>query len=181
LDTRQQKAMTGMDQADLPGWLIRDIYGSSLLPGEKPLTPSDEPISGPRADLGLPAARTRPLSLVYQSAIANSLTPDQTGFLRRMLEACGMDIQDVTLVEWTSVSANSDEWKKALLSRVMILFGTEPESIGLPFQIPCFKIQEFDGCRYLCCPELADFIPDSQEARILKSKLWICLRSLFGI
>ena len=46
---------------------------------------------------------------------------------------------------------------------------------------PVFKIQPYDQCTYLTAPALEDMVRPGDDGKLLKSKLWVCLKNLFGI
>ncbi len=102
-------------------------------------------------------------------------------FLSKMLEACKMTLADTAIINQHSKPVEIAALKSQLNPQTIILFGLEPTEIRLPFNIPPFKIQEYDQCRYLCAPELNILNQDTEEGKLLKSKLWVCLRKLFGI
>jgi hypothetical protein len=57
----------------------------------------------------------------------------------------------------------------------------EPVDIRLPMNFPAFKIQDYDGCTYLCSSSLEELVRPGDESKLLKSKLWVCLKTIFGI
>jgi hypothetical protein len=46
---------------------------------------------------------------------------------------------------------------------------------------PVFKIQAYDQCTYLPAPSLEELVRPGDEGKLLKSKLWVCLKTLFAI
>jgi hypothetical protein len=71
--------------------------------------------------------------------------------------------------------------KKQLSPSILLLFGPEPTDIRLPIHFPHFKIQAYDQCTYLCAPRLSQLVQTGEENKLLKSKLWVCLKELFGV
>ena len=57
----------------------------------------------------------------------------------------------------------------------IILFGTEPEAIGLPLEFPHYQIQKFNNQVYLSSVSLNGLQADKEE----KLKLWNCLKKIF--
>jgi hypothetical protein len=102
-------------------------------------------------------------------------------FISKLLEACKMSIADIAIVNHAKTPVNVHLLKKQLEPRILILFGLESVDIKLPFNFPQFKTQIYDGCTYLCVPSLNEIDADTQESKLLKSKLWVCLRNLFDI
>jgi hypothetical protein len=62
-------------------------------------------------------------------------------------------------------------------SRIVLLFAVEPASFGLPMSFPHFQIQPFAGNSFLFSPSLKELEND----KVLKSKLWVCLKRLFNL
>ena len=62
-------------------------------------------------------------------------------------------------------------------SKIVLLFAVEPVSFGLPMIFPHFQIQPFAGNSFLFSPSLKELEND----KILKSKLWVCLKRLFNL
>ena len=102
-------------------------------------------------------------------------------FITKMLEACKMNIGDVSIVNQATTPVFIQEIKEVLHPQVLILFGVEATRIRLPFSFPKFKTQAYDGCTYLSVPSLNELDADSMESKLLKSKLWVCLRQLFEV
>jgi len=48
-------------------------------------------------------------------------------------------------------------------------------------EFPVFKIQAYDQCTYLTAPSLEELVRPGDEGKLLKSKLWVCLKTLFEI
>jgi len=61
--------------------------------------------------------------------------------------------------------------------RIVFLFGLNPIDFGLPVGFPQFQVQTVAGCTFLYAPA----IEESRTDKLLKSKLWVSLRSIFGI
>jgi hypothetical protein len=71
--------------------------------------------------------------------------------------------------------------KQQLQPKIILLFGVEPSAIRLPINFPAFRPQDFDGCTYLSTPGLDQLVPNTDESKLLKSKLWVCLKTIFDV
>ena len=98
-----------------------------------------------------------------------------------MLEACRMNMGDVAIVNHAAAPIRIATLKSQLQPAFMLLFGTGPVDIGLPMDFPLFKLQQYDQCVYLTAPSLGDMLVPGDESKMLKSKLWISLKTMFGI
>jgi hypothetical protein len=70
---------------------------------------------------------------------------------------------------------------KQLQPKQVIMFGIEPTELKLPLSFPQFKLQEYALCTYLYVPSLDSLNNESEEGKLLKTKLWICLKSMFEV
>ena len=102
-------------------------------------------------------------------------------FLSRMLEACKLNLGDVAILNQSKQSLDIKQLKEQLHPVSLVLFGVKSVDIGLPLNFPLFKPQVYDGITYLYVPALELLNQDTEEGKLQKSKLWVCLRQLFGV
>jgi hypothetical protein len=121
------------------------------------------------------------ITFVVQSHDEVFVEEKHLSFITKMLEACKMNIGDIALVNHTTTPIIIQQLKQQLRPQMLILFGTESVDIKLPFSFPQFKTQAYDGCTYLCVPSLNELDSEVPESKLLKSKLWVCLRKLFEV
>jgi hypothetical protein len=121
------------------------------------------------------------ITIVVQSHDAFFVEEKHLSFITKMLEACKMNIGDIALVNHANTPIIIQQLKKQLHPQMLILFGIESADIKLPFSFPQFKTQAYDGCTYLCVPSLNELDSEVPESKLLKSKLWVCLRKLFEV
>ena len=57
------------------------------------------------------------------------------------------------------------------------MFGISAKKLDLPFEIPYFQVQNFQGRLYTISPPLAEIQLDNN----LKKRLWACLQKIFNI
>ncbi len=123
----------------------------------------------------------RNITILVQSPGSAFLPDDQLAFLTKMLEACRMNMGDVAIVNLATAPVNIALLKQQLRPAILLLFGMEPVAIKLPMNFPVFKIQAYDACTYLSAPSLEDLVRPGDENKLLKSKLWMCLKTIFEI
>jgi len=123
----------------------------------------------------------RKISIVVNAPGAPFLPDDQLTVLTRMLEACRMNIGDVAIVNHAAAPVVINTLKQQLQPAFVLLFGPTPRDIGLPMDFPVFKIQPYDQCTYLTAPSLKEMAHPGDDSKLLKSKLWVCLKTLFEI
>lgn len=116
--------------------------------------------------------------LIVRYPNATCLPDVQLNFLASMLTACKLGLVDVAILNISTAPSNHyktiyDQFK----SRVMILFGITPEEFAMPVNFPEFQVQAFNNCTFLHTPILEALESD----KVLKSKLWVCLRRIFDL
>jgi len=109
------------------------------------------------------------------------LPDNQLAFLTKILEACRLTLADVAIVNNASTETNITTVKEQLAPKTVLLFGSEPSALRLPINFPPFKPLAYDGCTYLSSPGLDQLVSNTEESKLLKSKLWICLQTIFDV
>jgi maltodextrin utilization protein YvdJ len=112
----------------------------------------------------------------YNDAV--HLPDEELNFLTNMLAACKLSLGDVAIVNRNNYK---DVFYKDILthfqSKIVFLFGIEPAMFGLPVSFPYFQVQSVASSTFLYTPALEERHTDA----LLKSKLWVSLRSIFDI
>jgi len=106
------------------------------------------------------------------------LPDEQLSFLSTILGACKLDLADVAILNIANTSpASYKTIQEKFKSSFTILFGLTPEEFEMPLSFPEFQVQAFNNCTFLHTPVLEMVEGD----KVLKSKLWVCLRKMFGV
>ncbi len=106
------------------------------------------------------------------------LPAPQITFITDILKACKLTMDDVTLINKNDYKEHSFKELNSLFpATVVILFGLEPAAFGLPINFPVFQVQTFNGNTFLYSPPLSKL----PEDKLLKSKLWVCLKQVFKL
>jgi hypothetical protein len=100
-------------------------------------------------------------------------------FLTKMLGACKLNMADVAIVNHAVAAVHIDRLKVQLQPKFLLLFGVEPDQIHLPINFPSFKEQPYAGTTYVFTPGLEKLNLETDEAKLLKRKLWDCLKRMF--
>jgi len=154
-----------INKIELPPYVIASLYRNSLV----------EPIGNLPEK---PAGKNKQL-LVLVNHPAHQLLPDhELLFLEGILKACKLTTDDCNLVNMAHHTGKTyKEFYSELKPSTVFLFGTDPSLISLPVNFPHFQPQAFSSVTYLFSPPLQAFEND----KILKSKLWVCLKRIFAI
>jgi hypothetical protein len=102
-------------------------------------------------------------------------------WLGKMLTACQLNLGDVAIVNIANNQHTITDINQELQSQTIILLGAEPYSIQLPLNFPHFSLQPYANTMFLYTPSPDQLNQNTQEAKLLKSKLWVCLQKLFKL
>lgn len=198
----------GLNDIKLPEFIISEWYSDSLLPTaprataepaapSTPLAASPAPAEqspGPQTPSAqTPSAQKAPTPLkflgnnrrhiaILVNAPGTPFLPDnQLTFLTKILEACSMTLADVAIVNNATAQTSISRVKEQLNPKTTLLFGLEPSTLRLPIHFPPFKPLDYDGCTYLSAPGMEELVPNTDESKLLKSKLWVCLKTIFHV
>lgn len=172
-----------LNNLELPASLIADLYKNSLIEttdtvisaSEKEADKDDTSIDSDWKYLG---NNQKNILIIVDYTETTNLPDPQFDFLTNLLAACKIGIADVVIVNLknypdTSYKNFVDHFK----SKIIFLYGIEPSTLHLPLNFPHFQVQSFSNCTFLYTPSLEELEKD----KVLKSKLWVCLRRIFGI
>jgi hypothetical protein len=106
------------------------------------------------------------------------LGDEELGLLLNILGACNIAMQDVALVNLSNYRGETNSALQAQFAPMHLLFfGTTPEALGFPLQIPMYKIQPYNNQQYLVAPNLQQLLTD----KAAKKNLWAALKNMFTI
>lgn len=146
-----------------------------------PLAPAASPPSPEPAGYKFLGNHRRKVTIIVDSPGSAFLPDDQLNFLTKILEACRMNIGDVAIVNHDTIPVAITTLRQQLQPSIILIFGLEPTAIRLPINFPVFKLQPYDQCTYLSAPPLQQLVGDTADSKLLKSKLWVCLKTLFDV
>lgn len=176
----------GINHLRLTSELIAALYPESLVEEIDPaLLKENVRISKPVADK-IPAyhflgENNRSICFIANYPEGDFLPADQLDFLKKMLAACKLNLNDIALMNIARSPFDLADLRVQLHPRIIFLWGIQPESVGLKSGLPDFNISMFDGISVV--PVLRPDVmsgnhPDSTE---FKQRLWICLKKLFTL
>jgi hypothetical protein len=183
----------GIDNIKLSSFLLKELYENDLLENDtikKPILTSQkakdttlEPeIALSKKDtVGtikyLGKNEKNILILIHRETHA-FLDDDALSFLMSILNACGLSMQDVALV---NVHNDADAVYEKLNAQFeptnILFFDTAPHLLNFPVKIPTYKIQKYNNQQYLCAASLSTLMQNKEE----KKQLWLCLKNMLGL
>ena len=168
----------GLNRIVLPEFLLSSLYKFHLI---DPFEEKKELIPVKKQELiqwKFLGNNEKNILIIVDCKNETHLPDDQLDLLTNLLSACKLSVGDIALL---NIASNPPVFYKDCCdffkSKIVFLFGVEPVSIGLPVSFPQFQIQPFSGLSYLFLPPLNAINDD----KVLKSKLWVCFRRIFGV
>lgn len=160
----------------LPPYMVGKLYGSSLV--DQPANTASQKSGPDEKKIAFLGRNEKQILVVTANPDAAYLPDAELAFLSTVLEACGLGIADVAIVNHFKLDGLSYEALIGQLeSKKVLLFGIDPVQFGLPVNFPQFQVQGFNGQTYVYAPHLAEIEKDVP----LKKGLWMALKKLFSV
>ncbi len=168
----------------LPDFVLADLYSSSLVLVEDAFLRKNIP-KAIKPDL-LPknwflGNNNKKITILVNEPDVVFLNEESLIFLTKILGACKLNITDVAVVNILQNDINISKINKELNPTVCLLFDVQPDSIELPFNVPDYQIQNYDGCIFMIAPTIKAYYGESNEAKLAKTKLWVSLKNIFKL
>jgi hypothetical protein len=106
------------------------------------------------------------------------LPDEQLAFLVTILQACKLTLQDVAIFNYASVPFTYASLRETFTFKQFLVFGIEPVLLLLP-EMAYFSPYTHNEVQILYVPELEKLNTPSETGKLLKSRLWLCLKQLF--
>lgn len=157
------------DNLILPAAALETLYGNSLYIIERQL---NKQLQKERA---IPVKKL--MTVITSIPVSQETDPGTYNFITGIVQACRIPLADVALLSTPLNEVNFKYIQDHCQSPLVLMFDLTPGDIGLPIFFPHFQLQLFSGVTYLAAPDLATL----QQDKLLKSKLWLCLKQYFSI
>ena len=177
----------GLNDLQLSPAVLLALYPSSLVSFDDDTSTVPEPplhitesksASQQDAELKHLGDNKKNILIVVQHHETVYLPDEELTFLTNMLAACKLNLGDVAIFNRHNHPAMLYESViRQLRSRKVLLFGVDPVEFGLPVSFPHYQVQNLGSQTFLYSPSLGAQKNDA----LLKSKLWVCLRNMFGV
>jgi hypothetical protein len=163
-----------LDNIQLTPIVLESLYSKSLY-DLNPANESKKP-SGKAGVASLGECRRHVVVLVDDPG-SLYLPEDDLNFLLGIMNACKLSMADIALINLnknkTDYTAITDQFG----TETVLLFGTDPETIGLPLQFPHYQLQRFNNQVYLSAVSLSEL----QRDKTAKLNLWNSLKKVFAL
>lgn len=170
----------GLNDIELPVFLLAGLYKENLVDGGDTIpVPAVLRKDSPAAIQYLGNNQKNICMLVsYESEVY--IPEEQLNFLSSILQACKLNLGDVAIVNCCRQRISFEELKKQLHCNFLFIFGVETAALGLG-KVSLFSVTTVGGCSIVLSPEPGQLNNTSPESKLLKSKLWLCLKQLFNV
>ena len=159
-----------------------EVETAVLPPGANPSKEKKEkPLAPPMQGEWYLGNNLKKITIVVNEDEAKYLKDDSLQFLSSILGACKLNLGDVAIVNYDKDPVSYTQLKEKLSPSYLILFDITAKQVQLSFTVPFYQVQKYDSCQFLLAPSLEKMLGTGQDAKLEKSKLWLCLKKMFDI
>lgn len=164
-----------LDNIELPPIVLQGLFKHSLVFLEK-----EKEVEGKSAlkEFSTLGNNRNHILIIVADNDTLYLPDEQLNFLLGILAACNLTMDDVAIL---NIKKNKSVTYKTVTDGLspekLFLFGVTPAEIGLPLDFPNYQVQRYNNQTYLTAPLLSKF----QDNKAEKTRLWNCLKQIFGI
>jgi hypothetical protein len=168
----------------LPDLLISDLYKNVIVQSIEEQKVRDSTIdkspTGKRGGLTFLGENRSQIAILVDYASEVYLPEGELQFLANILNACKLNLADIAIVNTSKQVLNITLLSNALHSKKIVCFGEATGKIPGD-EIPYFEIGRLEGMDVLKAPSLEELNQQNDKGKLLKSRLWLCLRELFAV
>jgi hypothetical protein len=171
-----------LDNIILPAAVVAGLYRKNLYMIQEaggaatPVTGAVKPAESPAAPTFLGGNKKNVLVAVNDPDAVHIET-GRLEVITKILSACKLTLEDVAIYNTAGRQTGWATLRQQLQPRFCLLFDIAPDVIGLPVVFPHYHQHQHDGCMFL----LSNSIDEINRDNLLKSKLWLCLKSIFKV
>ncbi len=166
----------------LPSFLIADLYKNVLIEDvEKKRAEVVEPSVVEESSINFLGNNNKNVVIMVSDDTAVHIADEKLHLLTNLLTACKLGLADVAIVNVSNKNIVYKQIKQQFLPKNLLLMGVDAKLFQLPMIFPEYRIQHYDNCQMLIATDLTNLLGDSNEVKVEKSKLWVCLKQMFSI
>ena len=170
----------GLDETMLPIFVIAGLYKNSLVESDNPKEPTAASQKQPARPIQFLGENKKNICLLVNHENDVYLPDNELNFLVSILQACKLNLGDVAIINYHLQKKTFEEIRKQFNFDYLLVFGIDITQLGLKQIVP-FTIQKTNDCSVIISPATKELNDNSAEAKLLKSKLWLCLKQLFEV
>jgi len=166
----------------LPPFLIADLYKNVLIEDvEKKVVEVAKPIVEKESSISFLGSNNKNVVIMVSDNTAVHIADEKLQLLTNLLTACKLGLADVAIVNVSNKNIVYKQVKQAFQPKNLLLMGVDAKQFQLPLVFPEYRIQHYDNCQMLIAPNLNNLLGSTNEVKVEKSKLWVCLKEMFGV
>jgi len=171
-----------MMKEQLPNFIITDLYKNALtIIEEENETITKELITNNTNTLNFLGENKKKISILIAEENTLHLQDDSYQFITNIIAACKLNMADVAIVNCEQPSITWNNIQETLTPTICIVFGNILPKINFTHTLHLYQPQTIDTTTFLLSAALPILKPTTQEAKLEKSKLWICLKKMFNV
>ena len=180
-----------MHNKSLPPSLLVDFYKDCLvipgatkhsagknIPKEKLITPTEK-ITPAETAIRFLGENKKRIAVLVNTNNYPYLADNSLELLTKMLGACGLNMEDIALVNECNTKQDWNFIQAQLKPEVAIFFGSKVWQLQLPFAMPDYQVQPHGATVYLTAPHLDSLDGNTEHIKSEKQKLWLALQKIF--
>jgi hypothetical protein len=109
------------------------------------------------------------------------LAEESLQLLTGILAACRLNMGDVAVMNMARHTTSFAQLRQQMQVNYCFLFDIGLEEVNLAFAIPPYQVFVHDNCTFLSAPAISRMLGATEEGKLLKSKLWVCLKKIFNV
>lgn len=173
----------------LPPFVLAALFKNTLVSPGQAITPNaqftekksfSEIKNPPKKEMVIQGKNFKKILIIVKEINDEIMPGGRKNVLLKMLTACKLTQDEVAILNMGKKIIPFEELKPAFLPEKVLLFDITTKDIGLPFIIPHYQVQQFDGCIYVCAPGIVlDDNEGDENIKAAKTKLWASLKKIF--
>ncbi len=171
-----------LNHINLPSSLMADFYKTSLF--EKmitaPLAKKTEVTAENKKRIQFLGKNQKGICVLVNYPKDVYLPDEQLNFLTAILQACKLNMGDVAIVNYARENISFTELKTQITCNYLLIFGVKAADLGID-EMTLFSSQNISDCCVVYSSAAEDLNNNNTEGKILKSKLWNCLKQIFNV
>ena len=172
-----------LNNMDLSASLVAEFYKTHLVETaivKSATQPAKTGNKETKKELAYLGKNKKNICLLVSYADDVYLPDDQLNFLTAILQACQLNLGDVAIVNNARTKLSFEELRKQITCNYLLIFGVNTGQIGIE-EIPMYTIQNISDCYVVYSAAAEQLNTKDAESKMLKSKLWNCLKQLFNV
>lgn len=169
----------------LPSFVIAGLFKNSLISLDKDTqfkekSPHTETKNKEQNEIMFLGKNVKNILLIVKENEAEIINQPRKNTLLKMLAACKLTLDDIVIINLNDSGKSFEKIREEFSPKKILLFDVTTQAIGLPFTIPHYQVQQYDGCMYISAPGLTlEENDNDKNIKAEKLKLWASLKKMF--